>query len=377
VRVLVVSGIWPPDVGGPASHAPQVAGFLHARGHDVEVVVTADARPLPRPYPVGFTPRRLPVGVRHLHAAWLIAQRARRADVVYTTGMFGRTGVAAALVRRPYVVKLTGDPAFERLRARGTVADGDVAASQRSGGLTGAGLRRLRDAILRRAAHVLTPSAWLRDLVVSWGVAPERVSVLPNPAPALEPSAPRDELRRSLGLDGHTLVFAGRLTAQKDLGVLLAAVARVGDVALVIAGEGPERGAVARRVDELGLGDRVRMLGPQPRERVVDLFAAADAVVLSSRWENFPHALVEALDAGTPVLSTAVGGVEEVVTAGVNGLLVPPGDVDALAGAIRRFLSEPELENRLRAAAAASVERYRPETILGELEAVLLTAAAR
>src|SRR5581483_8298567 len=96
---------------------------------------------------------------------------------------FGRSAAGARLARRPYVVKLTADPAFERARRRGVVG-GTVDEFQRAGG--GAAVRVLRaarDAELRGAAHVFTPSAYLRELAVSWGVDPDRVSVLPNPAP--------------------------------------------------------------------------------------------------------------------------------------------------------------------------------------------------
>jgi hypothetical protein len=83
VRVLIVSGIWPPDVGGPASHAPDVAGFLAARGNDVEVVTTAARAPAPEDYPVHWIRRAWPVGVRHVQGVALVRARARRADVVY------------------------------------------------------------------------------------------------------------------------------------------------------------------------------------------------------------------------------------------------------------------------------------------------------
>src|SRR5262249_215057 len=142
VKVLIVSGIWPPDVGGPASHAPEVAAFLVERGHIVEAVVTADGPPAPEPYPVHWVSRSLPKGVVHARAAAEIARRAQAADVVYTTGMFARTAAACAAVRRPSVVKLTGDPAFERARWRGAVG-GDVGTFQAGGGgATGALLRR-------------------------------------------------------------------------------------------------------------------------------------------------------------------------------------------------------------------------------------------
>jgi glycosyltransferase involved in cell wall biosynthesis len=375
VKVLIVSGIWPPDVGGPASHAPDVAQFLRARGHDVEVVTTADAPPAAEPYPVRAVPRRHRIGVRHYRGAALVHHRAREADVVYTTGMFGRSALGATMARKPYVVKLTADPAFERSRRRGLV-EGDVDDFQRrAGGPAVALLRFARDIELRHAAHVFTPSAYLRELALAWGVRPERVSVLPNPAPRIPQLPARDELRRTFGLNGATLAFAGRLTAQKSLGHALEAVAAAEGVELVIAGDGPDREPLERRAYELGIADRVRFLGAQPRERIVELFRAADATILSSSWENFPHTVVEALAVGTPVLAMEAGGVAEVVRDGVNGLLVAPGDTAALAEAVRRYFDEDALRERLRAAAADSVAEYAPERVFGDLEAALLRVA--
>jgi glycosyltransferase involved in cell wall biosynthesis len=375
VKVLIVSGIWPPDVGGPASHAPDVAGFLAERGHDVEVVTTADAPPASEHYPVRAAPRHHRVGVRHYRGAALVHHRAREADVVYTTGMFGRSALGSALARTPYVVKLTADPAFERSRRRGLV-EGDVDRFQQGGGgLVGFALRRARNVELRRAAYVYCPSAYLRKLVLSWGIPPERVSVLPNPVPVMPGLAERDELRRELGLNGATVAFAGRLTAQKSLVRALDAVAAADGVRLVIAGEGPDREALERHAHNIGVADRVTFLGAQPRRRILELFRAADASILSSSWENFPHTIVEALAVGTPVLAMEAGGVGEVVRDGVNGLLVPAGDGAALAEAVRRYFADDALRERLRAAAAASVAAYAPERVFGELEATLRRVA--
>jgi glycosyltransferase involved in cell wall biosynthesis len=375
VNVLVVSGIWPPDVGGPASHAPDVADFLHARGHGVTVVTTARSAPPPTRYPVVWVSRRLPKGVLHLWAGHVIRRRAATVDVVYTTGMFGRSAAGATVARRPFVVKLTADPAFERARRRGEVG-GTVDDFQRGGGgLRGRLYRIARDAELRRAAHVICPSGWLRELVVSWGVAGDRVSVLPNPAPSLPQLGTREELRRSLGLNGATLAFAGRLTAQKSLEVALEALAQTDGVELVIAGDGDERPHLEQRAAELGLDRRVRFLGALPRARVLELLRAADASILSSSWENFPHAVVEALAVGTPVLATETGGVAEVVTDGVNGLLVPAGDAVALGEAVRRFFADGDLQELLRAKAAESVADYAPERVLERLEQILDSVA--
>jgi glycogen synthase len=144
-------------------------------------------------------------------------------------------------------------------------------------------------------------------------------------------------------------------------------VALAPGVTLYAAGDGEDRAALR--------GERVVTLGALPRERVLELLAAADAVALSSAWENFPHVLVEALAVGTPVIATAVGGVTEIVEDGQNGLLVPAGDPEALAEAIRRFFEEPGLRDALAAAAARSVERFAPDAVHDRLESVLRQVA--
>lgn len=363
MKVLVVSGIWPPDVGGPASHAPEVADYLLAHGHEPHVLVTADRAPASRDYPVDWIPRSSPV--RHLRAFGKVAQLAKRADVVYTTGMFSRSGTGALAVGTPFVTKLTADPSFERAKRRG-LTHASLADFQHEHSPLTWPLRASRDAIATRAAHVVTPSAYLRELAIGWGVPADRVTVLPNPAPAVDEATPREELRARFGFAGPTLVFAGRLSIQKSLEVGVEAARRTG-VTLAIAGDGPERA----RIEALG---HARMLGTLPRDDVLALFRAADASLLSSSWENFPHSVVESLAAGTPVISTDVGGVSEVVKDGENGTLAPPNDVDALADAIRRGLADLD---RLRASAAPSVALYSAERVYGTLLDILLAAARR
>jgi glycosyltransferase involved in cell wall biosynthesis len=364
VKVLIVSGIWPPDVGGPASHAPEVAGWLLERGHEVEAVVTAAAEPAREAFPVRWVRRSLPPGLRHAAALRLVVARARHADVVYSTGMFGRSSAGAFLARTPIVLKLTADPAFERARRRGLVA-GEVQAFQAGGGGPLArGLRAARDAAVGRAAHLVCPSSFMRELVLSWGVPPEQVTVLPNPAP-------RASDARSFPVgERPVLAFAGRLTAQKDLGVALAGLRELDGVRLLVAGDGPERARL-----EAAAGDGVEFLGPLPRADVLGLLRAADASILTSAWENFPHGVVESLAVGTPVIATRTGGVAEVVHDGENGLLFEPGDTAAFVAAVRRYLEEPGLQERLRAAAAPSVAAYDPAAVYARLEAVLQAAA--
>jgi len=372
MRILVVSGIWPPDVGGPASHAPEAADALAARGHAVEVVTTADAEPEPRPYPVRWGSRRLPPGVRHARVAWLIRSAARRADVVYSTGMPGRSAAGARLARTPLVLRLTGDPAYERALQHG-LTNASLLDFQRERGWRIGLLRWVRDRSVARAVRVLCPSAALRDVVVGWGADAARIDVLPHALDVPDPGE-RRELRARHGFEGTTLVYAGRLVPQKEVDVGLRAVAAAEGVSLVVAGDGESRPALEALARELDPAGRVRFLGAQPRETVLELLKGADATLLSSSWESFGLVVAESLALGTPVISTAGGAVAELVEDGRNGLLAPPGDPAALAAAIGRFTASIELQAHLRAAAAPSAERFSPAAVYGELERILADA---
>ncbi len=375
MKVLIVSGIWPPDVGGPATHAPEVAEFLLARGHGVEVLTTAPAPPAPQPYPVRWISRRLPAPLRYLWGAVLSARAARHADVVYSTGMIGRTRVGALVGRTPRVIKLTGDPAYERAVRYG-LTKLPLDDFQRSRGVQIAGLKLLRDLLMSGARRYVCPSESLRAIAGRWHlVDADRIVVLPNPISVPDPGD-RDELRARHGFSGETLVFTGRLAPQKSLDIALEALSEVEGVSLVLAGDGPERQGLEELSERLGVANRTRFLGPQSRPVVFELLTAADAVILSSSWENFPHAVVEGLAAGTPVIATDVGGVGEVLTDGVNGLLVPHQDVAALAGAIRRYFADEALRLRLRAATRDSIGDYAPERIYGRIEELLREAAS-
>ena len=365
MRVVFLTGIWPPDVGGPATHGPDFAAFLRDRGHSVHVVTMGDSEPTERPVPVESVARSRPFAIRYSAVATKAFRLARHADVVYATATYAASAVAA--VRRPLVAKLVSDPAYERAWRYGLFRDSLEEFAHASDPRLVA-LRLLRTASLRRARRIVVPSRYLAEIASGWGLDRSRIEVLVNPAPPPRDVPPEE-------LDDGTFVFVGRLTSQKSLPVALRAVAAVDGAKLVIVGDGPERRSLERLTQDLGLEDRVVFAGARTRDEVLRTLAGARAAVLSSAWENLPHAAVEALSVGAPVVSTAVGGVPEVVHDGENGLLVPAGDVDAFANALRRILSDNALHARLAAAAQPSVAAIGRDQIYARLEGILLEAA--
>jgi glycosyltransferase involved in cell wall biosynthesis len=176
------------------------------------------------------------------------------------------------------------------------------------------------------------------------------------------------------------LLAVGRLEPQKGYEVLIEAVAQAraagADVELQIAGEGSQRPLLERRITEEDLGAHVILLGQ--RRDVGDLMLAADAFVHSARWEGFGLVLLEAMRAGLPIVSTAVGAIPEVVADGETGLLVAPDDPAALGAAIIRLVREDGLASALgRAGAARLRSHFDPARMARETVAVYERALSR
>ena len=367
MRIAFLTGIWPPDVGGPATHGPDLARFLTAHGHEVHVVTMGDGEPSERPCEVEVVSRRSPFLIRYGQVALRGIRAGRRADLVYATATYAAAAVASSLARRPLVLKLVSDPAYERAQRYGLFT-GSVEEFQTAAGGRLQALKVARTRALRAARTIVVPSAYLAEIAAEWGLRRDRIHVLTNPAPGPSTIEPEE-------LEPGTFVFVGRLTRQKALDVAVDAIARVPSARLVLVGDGPERGSLERAASASEAAGRITFRGALSRNEALRVVAGAEAALLSSDWENLPHSAVEALSVGVPVVSTAVGGVPEVVHDEQNGLLVPPRRPAELARALRRMLDEPGLRERLAANAKPSVEALSSDAVYGKLEALLVEAA--
>ena len=279
-----------------------------------------------------------------LFAFWLRAGAlARRSDVLHAHWIPTALIALTSWARRPVVVTAWGS---------------DVALLRTP--LLGPLVRR----ILRRAASVIAVSGAMARELVALGLPAEKVTVVLTAIDPLErPLAARDALRSKLGLphERPLALFLGRLSPVKGPDVLLEAVRllreRLPRAAFVLTGEGQLRAPLEAAVREHHLQEHVFFAGAVARESVAEYLAACDLLVLPSRSEGLPHAVLEAMAFGRPVVASSVGGVPEVVENGVTGLLVPPEDPRALAGGLERLLADSELCERYGAAARAAFER--------------------
>ena len=206
--------------------------------------------------------------------------------------------------------------------------------------------------------YIAVSGAVSHQLQQTFNVPGQKIRVIHNGIPydhfARQPD-PMLKAELSRGKMLPIVLTVARLDRQKGHSTLFAAIRQVHDATFVLAGDGPEKDALAALAYESGIQDRVIFLGD--RRDIPELLACCDLFVLPSIYEGLPLSILEAMAAGKAVVATAVGGTPEIVIDGETGVLVPPGDPAALAGAIQSLLSDPNRVQKIGSAGRALVAK--------------------
>ena len=369
----MVTGIFPPDIGGPATYVPAMSSELAKRGHNVTVLTLSDRIDHDnRSY--SFHVRRIRRGLfkpwRFLLTVAAIAREGRQAQLLYVNGLYLEAVVANWLLRKPLVQKIVGDWAWERATNRGWVQDSFEEFQRRRYSRKVELLKVLRCFCARRADAVIVPSQFLSRAVANWGVSGRKTTVIYN---AVElPSTMCTTIPLTTRFK---IVTVGRLVSWKRIDQLVKALTDCEHAGLVIIGDGPERRQLERIVLQNQLTDRVYFAGQKSKEETFALMAGCDVFVLNSSYEGFPHVVLEAMGAGLPVVATAVGGTPELVRDGQNGLLLAPNANGELAKILMRLVTSSEERERLAANARETTQRFHRAAMIDATEARLRASA--
>jgi glycosyltransferase involved in cell wall biosynthesis len=213
---------------------------------------------------------------------------------------------------------------------------------------------------LERLDYIVAVSAQVEAELVGYGLSPERIVKIPNGVDLRRfcPAESREAIKRSLGLRGQIVTFTGRLDPQKGVVSLLhawQAVAKLRqDASLLVLGKGPQEIELKDLAQHLDLSARIIFCGEQPD--VLPYLQASDIFVLPSVAEGMPNALLEAMACGLPCVATRIGGNEELITDGINGLLVDPHDPSGLSRALMGLLDHSAEAARLGREARRTIE---------------------
>lgn len=321
-RLLIATGIYPPAIGGPATYVPLLAQGLIDRGDRVRVVTFGDASvQAGEGWSVSTVSNSGAAPLRYLRMFWRVLSLAKRHDLVYamTPSSDGfPASLAAAMRRTPFALKVVGDYAWEAFQNKHQEARImnhellDEFLEKRHGGEVGI-LERMERFVARRAKTVIVPSAYLASVVERWGTSKEKIRVIHNAVETVEPSRDRTTLRHAFGVESKRVLFTVvRCVPWKGVDFLIDILPMLRDDAmLIVAGDGPMKETWERLALDRGVAGRVRFLGSVSRHVVADWNAAADAFVLASAYEGYPHVVVEALAAGRSCFVTDKAGNRE------------------------------------------------------------------
>lgn len=325
MRLVIATPLYPPEIGGPATYSKLLEEELPTYGIEVELVKFSDVRHLPKI-------------IRHYAYYRRVVRAARHADAVLALDPVS-VGVpamlAARMARKPFVLKIVGDYAWEQGVQRFGVTDTlDEFVRNVFVPFRVNVLRSAQTWVANAATRIIVPSEYLKSIVCAWKIPKEKLSVIYNsieiPDQVQAPEKKKGEF---------LIVSSGRRVPWKGFEAI-------------------------ERVAKEHADWRVYIASGLSRSEALGWVKAADVFVLNSRYEGFPHALVEAMSLGTPVVATTAGGNKELITHGETGLLIPPGDDEALHEALRAVHDDPLAASRRAEAAREKVEQFSPSHML-------------
>jgi glycosyltransferase involved in cell wall biosynthesis len=361
MKVTFATGIYPPEIGGPATYLRELVPVLKKKGWVVDVVTYGAPRK-------GAATVSRESAFRFFSFLSATVKSARDSDVIFTTDTFS-SGLPAAIASwwlgKRLIVRFVGDAAWEIARTNGWTDDPFETFQKRKYGWKVEFLRKIQKWVLRRA-DIITVSGFLRSVLMMWGL--KNVAVVYNAVSPVKLPA-RSVLRKKFGFDKKFVILSvGRVTPYKGVDKIIRMCSSlrkdIPEMLLVVVGDGPALDAAKRTARELSVTHLVDFVGRKDEVETRRLMRAADVLVLNSEYEGMSHTLLEAMSAECPVVASAVCGNPELVKS--RGLLFEYNDMDDLKAQIKKLYSDKGLRDKLVRNALKLLparERHEKETL--------------
>jgi glycosyltransferase involved in cell wall biosynthesis len=382
MKVLIPTGIFPPDIGGPATYSETLAEQFNQRGIKTDVICYAD-REIKDNYPFAVFRilRKYPIWLRYFLYFFQILKIGRRYEIIYAQDPIcaGLPAVLAArILRKKFILKITGDYAWEQGRQRFGVKDllDDFLKKRYSWRVEL--MRLIEKKVAQAAIRIIVPSQYLKKVVQQWGVREEKIEVVYNAIeklPDLEIS--QEEAQKRIGIKGDILLSVGRLVPWKGFDALIEIMPDLlkenPEFRLVIIGRGPEKKHLESKIGNLGLKDQVFLIDQVKHSQLPFYFRAAGLFILNTAYEGLPHIILEAIQMKVPVITTNIGGNPEVIKNNHNGILVRYNDKQQLKEAVWQLWKDKDLQEKYIKNAYQDLGKFSLEQMINHTLRVLKT----
>lgn len=339
--IVLCTGIFPPDIGGPASFIPILANELSNKGITVTVVTLSDNSydDFHLPYKVIRINRKIKKPLRNIIVIKEIVKAAKNSDLIFSNTLAFESAVAAKLSNKKFIQKIVGDIAWERAhtsgRFKGNIEEYQISHLNIKSQLT----NWYRNFAVKASDLIITPSYYLKNIVSMWNYPHDNISVIYN---AVE----FEEADDSKPKDKYRILSVARLIPHKGIEAILQCLAKVDfDYEYIVIGDGPLKNTLEQSA--LALGINASFIGNISKRDVATWLASSNLFILNSSYEGLPHIVLEAMENSCPVIASNVGGTPEVVQDCMNGLLFEYNNIDELLEKITLIRQNKLLRERL------------------------------
>lgn len=349
VKVLIATGIYPPDIGGPATMLEALVDSLSRLGFAIQIITYADRTEPGQVYRISRAQNKLARYFKYFWQLWLLS---RRADILYVTDTYS-VGYFAYLIKKitgkRYIVRFAGDSAWEAAVASGATEDYIIDFQEKKYDARIEKLKNRQKKIMACADKVIAVSNFMSAIAEKIGVKKENIRVIYNSIDFLSEIEDSDEIA---GIkerwDGAKIIMtACRLTPWKGVAgiikILPEVKSKLGKIKFVVLGEGGELSKLKQLAEKLGVSGEVEFLGKIEHGHILNYYKAADLFILNTNYEGLSHTLLEVMKAGVPIITTEVGGNPEVITDGREGILVGFDQSEELSAAICKIFGDENL----------------------------------
>ena len=321
MKILITVGIYPPDIGGPASFVPKIAKMLSENEHDVTVICLSDKKfSDDEIYKVKRILRNQNLLLRWIQTIFTIIKNGRKVDCLFVNGLPMESYVANLFLRKKLVRKIVGDWAWERGRNKGIINESFDDFQENSHNLHLEIAKFSRGWTATKADIVITPSKHLSKVVENWGVQPNKLIIIYNGTQIVN-----DDVSNT-NKGTVNLITVGRLAPWKNIDTIIKSVNLLKQYdmkfKLFIVGSGPLESELKKLVSDLNLSSEVIFTGQKKYTELTKYYENSNIYIQASGYEGLPHVLLEAINYDLSVISTPIGGSNEILQDGKNGYVL-------------------------------------------------------
>ena len=338
-------GIFPPDIGGPATFVPKIAKYFQDElNYEIEILTLSDNKNsnINDDFSVKRIDRNLPIIYRWLKTIFTIYKLGKNKDLIFVNGLGTETTIANIFLKKKIIRKIVGDPVWERAYSKAKISESFDEFQVKNYGFSISLQKKVRSFSIKKSDIVVTPSKHLKNFILNLGFK-NKIEIINNGVFIPE------ENTNIFTNDQINITIVSRLVSHKNIKKIIRAISDLNDplIYLNIIGDGPELNQLQKISLESNNKDNIIFHGKLNRDEINHIFLNSDIYIQASNYEGLPHSLLEAMSYGIPVLCTPVGECKEILGNEDRGYILDlPVSKNNIKSKISEIIGEKNIANK-------------------------------